>query len=71
MTNFNLEEIKKDRAQARINFPDGDQLLLSDLDILSKEEIMKVFKKYNFRDEIGCPLINNLHFLELVELAIN
>jgi hypothetical protein len=37
---------------------------------LSEQEIIQLFKRYNFRDEIGHPLIHCVDFNELLKMAM-
>jgi len=40
----------------------------NDLKGLSKEEIIKVFEAYDFKDKIGHPLTMCMDFLDLIDL---
>lgn len=48
---------------------DDKRLLSSNMKSLSKNEILKVFQLYDFKDINGNSLTNCEHFLELFELA--
>lgn len=37
---------------------------------MSEEQIVDLFKHYNFRDDLGHPLTNCLDFKELLEMAM-
>ncbi|HMV01657.1 MAG TPA: hypothetical protein PLJ37_00885 [Chitinophagales bacterium] len=48
---------------------DDKRLLSSNMRLLSKNEILKLFQLYEFKDNNNNLLLNCEHFLELLELA--